>query len=251
MSQHQLDNTYGLAEIQGQLLEIMKFIHELCVKNDIQYSLTGGSLLGAIRGGGFIPWDDDFDIMMDRENHEKFLAVMRAYEGDDFLLEADQWVYRVRKESRVYDYVASIDLFVLDRVPESSLANKLQVLSLRVIQGMLRDNRKMGDFSLFYRLCIWGTSVLGKLFNKDKLLVKYDKISRKGNSGNGKQLSIFNDRFKLLSIKYDESLMESYELHDFEDTQFMITAKYHDYLTLQFGDYMQLPPEEDRKPMHI
>lgn len=245
-----IDNSYGLAAIQGELLDIMKFVHSFCVENGIVYSLTGGSLLGAIRHEGFIPWDDDFDILLDRENYDKFIACAKNYTGSDFILEPDQWVYRVRKHHKVDGFVPCIDLFVIDRVPESNLASKLQVLQLRVIQGMLRDNHKKQNFSLIYRACIGVTSFMGKFANKEKLLARYDRLCRMGNSGNARQLSILNDRFKLLSLRYDDDLMAEMELHDFEDTQFYITKKYHDYLQLQFGDYMQLPPVEERVPMH-
>jgi lipopolysaccharide cholinephosphotransferase len=242
--------SYGLEKYHAEMLEVMKALHAFCVENGIQYSLTGGSLLGSIRHKGFIPWDDDFDIMLDRANYEKLLECMKSYTGTDFILEPDQWVYRIRKHHKTDGFVPCIDLFVVDRVPESKWAGKWQVLQLRVLQGMLRDNHKKGDFSLIYRICIWGTSVLGLFFKKEKLFAKYDAVSRKGNSGNSRQVSILNDRFKLISMKYDDDLMEKVQLQDFEDTQFYITSKFEDYLTLQFGDYMQLPPEEERVPMH-
>ena len=251
MKDFEIDNSYGLADLQSELLDVMKFVHSFCVENGIVYSLTGGSLLGAIRHGGFIPWDDDFDIMLDRENYDKFIACAKQYTGPDFVMEPDQWVYRVRKHHKEgTSFVPCIDLFVLDRVPESNLASKLQVLQLRIIQGMLRDNHKKQEFSLIYRLCIRITSFMGKFFNKEKLLESYDKICRKGNSGNAKQLSILNDRFKLLSLRYDDNLIGEVLLHDFADTQFYIAENYKDYLTLQFGDYMQLPPVDQRIPMH-
>lgn len=243
--------SYGLEQYHAQLKEIMVFIHDFCVKNDIKYSLTGGSLLGAIRHQGFIPWDDDFDIMLDRENYEKLIACMKAQPTEGFILEPDQWVYRVRKQHKVKGFVPSIDLFVLDKTPESKFKNKLQVLYLRVLQGMLRDNEKKGDFSLFYRLCILGTSFLGLFFKKEKLFARYDKVSRMGNAGAGEELSIFNDRFHLLSLRYSRDLMADVELHDFEDTQFYIISRYDEYLSLQFGDYMTPPPEEQRIPQHI
>ncbi len=251
MSKQIFDNSYGLADIQADLYEIMQFIHKICMENGIKYSLTGGSLLGAIRHGGFIPWDDDFDIMFDRDNYDKFLSVMRNYQKGDYFLESDQWVYRVRKEHKTKGYVASIDLFVLDKVPESKLVNKIQVLTLRLIQGMLRSNEKEGNFSTFYRIAITVTELLGKLFNKEKLCKKYDKISRKGNKENSGKISIFNDRFKLISLQYDANLTDSYQLKPFHDAEFMIISRYDDYLTAQFGDYMTPPSQADRMPQHI
>jgi len=137
MERNLIDNSYGLAALQQDLLDIMKFLHGFCIEHDIKYSLTGGSLLGAIRHGGFIPWDDDFDIMLDRANYEKLLSCMTSYEGSDFILEPDQWVYRIRKQHKVgTGFVPCIDLFVIDRVPENTFVNKLQVLRLKILQGM-------------------------------------------------------------------------------------------------------------------
>lgn len=245
-----MDNTYGLAGLHEDLLDIMVFIHKLCLDNNIIYSLTGGSLLGAIRHGGFIPWDDDFDIMFDRDNFEKFISCMRNYDKDDYILEQDQWVYRIRKEHKTKGFIPSIDLFVLDKVPTNTYINKLQVLLLKVLQGMLRENQTSRQYSIFYKICINITSCMGKLFSKETLFKWYDIISGLGNSGKSNKLSIFDDRFHLISLKYDETLLEKVELHSFEGEEFYITTRYDEYLKLQFGDYMTPPPVEDRVPQH-
>ena len=66
-------NEYGTLEIQKELLNLLRVFHKFCQDNNIQYSLAWGSLLGAIRHKGFIPWDDDLDVMMDRKNYNKFV----------------------------------------------------------------------------------------------------------------------------------------------------------------------------------
>lgn len=66
------DNKYGVLSRQLELLQMMKDIHKFLVDNKIQYSLGGGSALGAVRENGFIPWDDDIDINFDIHNYEKF-----------------------------------------------------------------------------------------------------------------------------------------------------------------------------------
>lgn len=70
----------SVQEIQGVLLRIMKYIHAFCAENDILYSLDGGTLIGAIRHKGFIPWDDDIDIAMPRPYYEKFVKTFRDSE---------------------------------------------------------------------------------------------------------------------------------------------------------------------------
>lgn len=244
--------SYGLEDSHKELLEIMSFIHEFCERHSIKYSLTGGSLLGAIRHNGFIPWDDDFDIMFDRDSYDKFILSMMAEESTECILEQDQWVYRVRKHHKTRGYTPSIDLFVLDEVPLNRITNKLQILRLRILQGMLRTNELERTYSMFYTFCIRITSFVGKWFDKEKLFREYDRISRIGNArGKGSnKFSIFDDRFALLGLQYSNELMDGYELHGFMDKKFWIIKNYKEYLVKQYGDYMQLPPVSERRPMH-
>ena len=70
-----------LKEVQQVCLEILKDVHEFCVKNKIRYSLSGGSLLGAIRHNGFIPWDDDVDIQIPRPDYDRFIHIYKSSKG--------------------------------------------------------------------------------------------------------------------------------------------------------------------------
>lgn len=246
-----MDAEVNLDDIHAALMDIMQIIHGFCIEHDIKYSLTGGSLLGAVRHNGFIPWDDDADLMFDRKNYEKFLKEFSQNGPEGVILERDQWVYRVRKEHRIKGYVPSVDLFVLDRVPKNKLIHKFQILRLKILQGMLRNNEKRGSYSPFYQLCIWITGIMGAAFCKEKLFRTYDRISQIGNKDASGQTALFNDQFRLITLKYSDRLLSDYRYHSFEDKEFLITENYEEFLTTQYGDYMKLPPIGERIPQHM
>ena len=134
------DNKYGTLKIQEKLLVLLKEFHKYCLENDIKYSLDWGSLLGAIRHKGFIPWDDDIDIMVDRRNYEKILKTAKSPINIDHDSSSALWVDRVRLDS---DLISSLkptmDIFIIDNAPDGQFLRKLRVLELRFVQGMLKS----------------------------------------------------------------------------------------------------------------
>ena len=114
-------NRYGTLQRQKELFVMMKEIDAFCQKHSISYSLAGGSLLGAIRHNGFIPWDDDIDLMVDRKNLSKFLDAFYEFSDETpYFLNRYLWVYRIQE---VNDTSAgllrpTIDVFVFDHCPD-------------------------------------------------------------------------------------------------------------------------------------
>ena len=119
------ENSYHTAERQNILLEMMKEIHAFLEEHQITYSLASGSLLGAVRHNGFIPWDDDIDIFVDRKNYERLLAVF--FECENFKIRRTLWINRiVRKDETIEGLAApTIDIFVLDYVSEDTEMNEM------------------------------------------------------------------------------------------------------------------------------
>ena len=240
-----MNETLDLKITQAELLHMMKDIHKICEENDIRYSLTGGSLLGAVRESGFIPWDDDIDIMVDRQNYVLLCKAIKK--NPNYQMGRGPWLQHIKPINYTSEIEPYIDVFILDHMPDSMARARLKILLIRLLQGMLKEEVVYAGFSSAYKVCIFATHVFGRLFTRSFKLRLYDQISQIGNSEASKYVSITNDSFGLLTMKHKSDLMGSFENHKFEDTEFLITKKYHEYLTTRYGnDYMTPPPVSER-----
>lgn len=245
-----IENKYGALEYQQITLAMMKDIHRFLMSEGIKYSLCGGSLLGAIRESGFIPWDDDLDIMMDRENFEKFLTACGDFEN--YVVFRKLWIYRIQRKE---DYTgsltgATIDIFVVDRVPNSKIKQKYKLLALKLLQGMMKRHKDFRQYSLPKRIPVIVTYYFGRLFSDSKKFMWYDRISQVGNKESGRYVGLYDDLYSYIPKEYDGELMNHIALYVFEDSEFLITESYDNYLSVAYGEYMTPPPEDERKPQH-
>ena len=256
-----ISNDYGLADRQKELLLVLKDVDEIMMENSIEYSLCGGTLIGAIRHNGFIPWDDDLDIMYDRENFIKLLKLFNKNNGvlvardssTEYVLRRILWVYRIQKkgDDREGLHAANVDLMVMDNCPDNSLVRKVKVLLIKLLQGMMHKKLELSDKSSVMKFCLISTYVFGRLFSDDFKYLLYDRISQISNDKNTEYVTGYNDLFKTLNCRYKGCLMKKIIRHPFENLMLPITAEYDDYLTVQYGDYMTPPSNEERAPIHI
>ena len=259
-----------LDEIQAVNLEIMKEIHVFCVNNHINYSLAYGSLIGAIRHKGFIPWDDDIDIMMPHQDYELFSKTFKSSKGYELLSVYSNETYV--NYTRVYDCHTIVkcpakqckhdvgiwvDVFPIDAIPDSQPEQKRQFDSLRHYTSLIMRyrvalrNLEENSFKRRFRGCLQIT----KLFLQNGgVFFKY---------WHNKVISICN-QYCFGKTKYCSSLVcveantynkqevfltsdfEHFSIVPFEDTSFYVVAAYDRVLHTIFGDYMQLPPKEKR-----
>lgn len=240
---------YGTEAVQKQLLAMMKEVHAFFCSHDISYSLCGGSLLGAVRHNGFIPWDDDMDIMVNRENYNKLLRVMNELDG--YSIDRELWVYRIRKiTDQSSEDPPTIDIFVMDHCPENSFLRGIKVFLIKILQGMMKQKPNLNAYSPFYKICIAVTYCMGRLIREKTKFKAYERVSQIGNGKESRYVTAYDDLFKLLNIRYLSETMNDLRLHRFEDTEFYITGLFDSYLTKQYGDYMTPPPESERRPQH-
>lgn len=257
----QLDNE-TLRKLQLVQLEMLIEVDRICKACKIKYNIIAGTLLGAVRHGGYIPWDDDADVALLRPEYERFrkacktqLDTSRFYFQDHRNTKGYRWGYgklrrkntiflREHQEHMPYPQGVFIDIFPLDGVPENYPLRYLHNLQCMILRKIL-----------------W--SAVGRVGNKNKMMrilysflyripsrvvfQYYHKLIRKSNEKRTKMVRILmfptpNKEYGYYRIWYEQSADIEFENHIFKG------IKDHDeYLSFKFGEYMTLPPEHQRK----
>lgn len=251
-----VENKYGTLEIQQYCIPIMDYIDALCRKYDIKYSISDGSLIGAIRHKGFVPWDDDIDISFDRSNYNKFLSVVERELDPEYILIRDMWVCRIsRKDNPSINKIppeGCIDLFVFDNVPDEKIKNKIKNLTIKILQGMLKRKVFYKGFSIWHKIALFVTHYVGKLFPRKVKQTWFDRVSQWGNKHQTKQKARYYCTYRCVSnIRYPADIADEYTDVEFEGKKYMSVKDWDSFLSIDYGNYMELPPEEKRIPKHM
>lgn len=264
----------SLQEHQSRMLDILKDVHAFCVRNGIIYSLEGGTLLGAIRHKGFIPWDDDIDIIMPRDQYEIFV---RKYQSADYeVVTVDTDPSYLFPYARVCDrkhstYWASlpcskeptgiwIDIFAADGMPQDRQEQELFYAKCRKMRNFINSPVRK-SLRHFKTTGLFRISTI--TFNFKLLIKKIRFVSDASRQKHTRRMIEFNKKYldqttsfwttaccpvtkKLVCRPWTD--FDNCRLWDFCDSKFYIVSDYDGYLKSLFGDYMQLPPPNDRVP---
>lgn len=255
--------------IQEYELQMLVELDRVCRTNDIHYTIWGGTLLGAVRHKGFIPWDDDADVVMLREDYEKLKKSADQFDpGICYFQDHDtdseyRWGFgKLRKTGTKYVRVGQehlkcntgvfVDIFPLDDVPLSFLGQALQDFHCTCLRKIMWS--EVGKYSAPGLLKAWYRFLsLIPIDAVFKSLATYTKKSR-STSPNKVRTLCFRSIGKLY---YKHQLKDRYGMpkkwflertdYDFEGKQLTGVKDYDECLTFIFGDYMQLPPVEKRE----
>jgi lipopolysaccharide cholinephosphotransferase len=256
--------------VQVEQLWMMKKLHQICEQNGFSYILAGGTLLGAVRHGGFIPWDDDLDIWLPREDYEKLVLYLKQHPPkhcflQDFSTEAhcvlpfaklrlDKTEFRERPFSHInMHHGIYIDIFPCDRIKSpSSIGAELRHRIHRLI-GYAIQIRERSGASL---RTTWKRKVVSlvcpflKVIPKHFLIYLMNRIVIRENR-DWEYFAIICFYYYPISRTYcRQSAFEHRILRSFEDAQFWVPSDYASMLTALYGDYSQLPPTAERIPQH-
>ncbi len=265
MNSNQYDEKEQLKKAQ---IKIAKEIKRICEKNNINYFLDAGSMLGAVRHNGFIPWDDDMDIGMLDKDYQRFLQLAPKELGEEFFLdnyELDKdyglvfskmrlknTIYKERLGSKTAKHQEIfVDIFSYINRPENEKKRRIQSNKLRILSQifMAQSGFHLWDGNRgISKIKFLPIIILAKTLNKDRVYRRIYKISKCEDS----KIIGVHDGISYHYWFYDSEYLNEFIDIQFENEVFRIPAKYNEILTITYGeDYMQLPPIEKRRNHEI
>jgi len=253
-----------ITEVQTMLLDLMKTVHQFMEEHHLPYYLLGGSALGAIRHGGFIPWDDDIDIGMKRDDYERFIALSDRF--DSRYEVANLWNQKncdygltriyinhtyidnpttaaTKLDTRLY-----FDIFPLDNVPddpkELAAFEKRIIKKKRLLQMVDARDYQTSKVKFLVKRVI---SLVLRPF-RQPILRSFDRLMKRYRHHNTERICSLCSQYSFEKQVMPKTVYGTPTAHRFEDTELYLPENPEAYLTTLFGeDYMTVPPVEKRR----
>lgn len=254
-------------ELQNRLFKMICWFHNYCEENNIKYYAIGGTMLGAARHKGFIPWDDDIDLGVPRKDYNKLIRMFRE-PIDSYYLESpysgnQDFLYSFAKLYDINSILVEhtrfncrrgiyIDIFPLDGVgndKEEAIANvrrfdKKNMLLMMRTCAIRKERKWYKNWSIYFARVIPAF-----LINEKRLAIGLDQLANKMNNDQAIYWANLNGTYRFKEIVKSE-LFGKPTLYKFEGTMINGPQKYDEYLTEIYGNWRQLPPEDKRKTAH-
>ena len=244
--------------------EILDVIHRICTEHGLRYSLAYGTLIGAVRHGGFIPWDDDIDLLMPRDDYEKLLSIWNDVAPEEYILQNDRTnpdytntFTKIRKDhttflqtdaerEKGYHKGVFVDIFPGDRVAPGKISGLLQYIACAVNLLYTRGytSGSTGTIGMVERILLAIPKII-----RPSIRIAAEKFICRWNDR--KELKWFFPCTIVAARRYHAAtLFDELKQIQFCGKQYCCIADHDAYLRLEYGEYMRLPPEEDRVWKH-
>ncbi len=262
------DDTFGIAELQTKMLEILKEFIRVCETCGLTYFACGGTCIGALRHNGFIPWDDDLDVFMPRPDYEKLWHMRDRFQTGKYKLcrttREKNYHHRVqqlvdlnttfinrRSVDEDIEHGVYIDIIPIDACAPTTLGSLFQrfqamLFSVYNVQCLPEfHGGKIFKFAVSSALSLvpWKDLRYRIWSHCEKKMTQFDWT-------NAAQAVELAASFKVLRNPYPREWFEKGKKHKFEDIEINLPAGVNEYLKQVFGNYMCLPPESERHPRH-
>ena len=260
-------NELTLQEVQKESLEVLKKVKKIFDQNGWKYYLTYGTLIGAIRHEGFIPWDDDIDIWVPRDDYEKFIQYckenkenLKPFEIIHYSTNI-KYIYPIARFSNSnyyteYDNVKDyglglfVDIYPLDGINDDDKSYKKRITRINkdiCLAGLIKIVKSN---STIKNIIKYPYFIFRKILGVNRLLIKQDTISKKYNYKDSEKVWV-SWANKQIAFNKSDIINKEECFKKFENETFRVPLKYDKILTEVYGDYMKLPPKEERIAQHF
>lgn len=247
-----------LKEVQMNILDALV---RFCNENNLRVSIASGTFIGAVRHKGYIPWDDDIDVFMLREDYVKLEQLLPEILDNRYKLESiyrnDKWhlsfaklcdirTTSVVERKNVIPYGAFVDIFPVDAVPDNNKEFRKYMRRLGMMRLLLNNTRKVTpNMGVMKKVAVIVHHAIISLFPNKRLVLFREKYNQKYNV-KGFSSVYANSYGPLQPNPFPKSFFDDIIYYDFENRKVPGFKEAHRFLTLQYGDYMTLPPENKR-----
>lgn len=262
-----MEQIIDICELREIQMDILSYIDQVCRDYKIKYSISYGTLLGAIRHKGYIPWDDDIDIMLTRDEYDRLIQVMTdLYNSGNtryrlltnnidkgfcypFAKVVDEDTLMIEEAKGKKNFGVYVDVFPIDSIPDANsdkMIRKIRLLYNILVMKSLMINKQR---SLIKNIIIILSQILLFPISNNFIINRIDVIARQSNR-------FKESKMACLVWGYGKKEIVPSYIHDqhidiqFEDRVYRSIKDYHIYLTNLYGDYLKLPPVEKRVSTH-
>ncbi len=263
-----------LDELHDKLYDVLCMVDDICTKEGIKWFIDGGTEIGSVREKDFIPWDDDIDIKVLREDYEKFKAAMiknmpsnyQFVEPEEFapyfydfvprIVDTSQLLREVTEADKAYknyQNAVGVDVFILENAPKGAFGRKMMLLKCKMIYGMAMSKRYSVDkskYSFAQRLMTGTCMLMGKCMSHEKIFKKWNKSMRKYEGKSTGWVIAANFPIPFLDF-YKYEWYNSAAEGEIRGRKFPIPVGYDAELTQIYGEYMKPPKDRSIYVTHL